>query len=292
MIVQGLSYPWEILWGPDNYIWMTQRGGTISRVNPSTGAVIPVHTIAEVVPNGEGGLLGMVLHPDFSANPFVYVAYNYNSPGGYREKVVRFTYNGTGLNSPLTLIENIGASSIHNGCRLLITPDLKLFITTGDASNQPNAQTTTSPNGKVLRLNLDGSTPADNPVSGNPYWSLGHRNPQGLVYANNILYSSEHGPTTDDEVNIIEKGKNYGWPSVHGFCNTAAEMSFCNITNVKEPLQAWTPTVAVCGLDFYNNNLIPQWKNSLLLVALKEARLLQLKLDPAHTSITARNEYL
>jgi len=290
VIVQGLNFPWEILWGPDNFIWMTERGGKISRVNPATGTVSLLHTITEVVSNGEGGLLGMVLHPNFSAIPHVFVAYNYNS-GGYKEKIVRFTYTGTALTNPVTIIENISASSIHNGCRLVITPDLKLFITTGDAANQSLPQNISSTSGKVLRLNLDGTIPADNPVTGNPYWSFGHRNPQGLVYANNILYSSEHGPSTDDEVNIIEKGRNYGWPNVPGFCDAGTEQTFCTNNNVKEPLKAWTPTVAVCGLDYYNNDLIPQWKNSLLMVALKEARLYQMKLDAANTNITSTSEY-
>lgn len=291
VIVQNLNFPWEILWGPDNFIWMTERGGKISRVNPATGVVIPVFTISEVVSTSEGGLLGMALHPGFSANPYVFVSYNYNNGGNYREKVVRFIYNGSTLSNPVTIIDNITASSIHNGSRLLITPDLKLFITTGDASNQANPQNTSSLNGKILRLNLDGSIPSDNPVSGNPYWTFGHRNPQGLVFANNILYSSEHGPSSDDEINIIEKGRNYGWPDVKGYCNESSEQIFCNAHNVKEPMNAWTPTIATCGLDYYNSNLIPQWKNSLLLVALKEARLYQLKLDASKKAITATTEY-
>ena len=291
VIITGLNYPWEILWGPDNFIWMTERGGKISRVNPATGVVTLLHTINEVISNGEGGLLGMVLHPNFSTTPNVFVAYNYNNGAVYREKIVRFTYNGTTLTNPVIILDNIAASSIHNGCRLVITPDLKLFITTGDASTQALPQNTSSLNGKVMRLNLDGTIPTDNPVAGNPYWSFGHRNPQGLVYANNVLYSSEHGPSNDDEINIIEKGRNYGWPNVEGFCNTSGEQTFCTANNIREPLKAWTPTVAVCGLDYYNNNQIPQWKNSLLLVALKESRLYQLKLDAAFTSIASTTEY-
>jgi len=289
-IVQGLNFPWEILWGPDNFIWMTERGGKISRVNPVTGTVSLLHTITEVVSTGEGGLLGMVLHPSFSSNPHVFVAYNYNS-GGYKEKIVRFTYTGSALTSPVTILDNITAASIHNGCRLVITPDLKLFITTGDAANTSLPQNINSVNGKILRLNLDGTVPADNPVAGNPYWTFGHRNPQGLVFANNILYSSEHGPSTDDEVNIIEKGRNYGWPNVPGFCDAGAEQTFCTANNVKEPLKIWTPTTAACGLDYYNHNLIPQWKNSLLMVALKDARLHQMKLDGAFSNITETNEF-
>lgn len=290
VIVTGLNFPWEILWGPDNHIWMTERGGRISRVNPSTGALTPVFTITEVVTNGEGGLLGMALHPNFSATPYVYVVYNYNSGSGYREKIVRYTYNGTTLTNSLPLLENIPAASIHNGSRLLIIGD-KLFATTGDAANTALPQNTTSAAGKILRLNLDGSIPADNPVAGNAYWSFGHRNPQGLVFANNILYASEHGPSSDDEINIIEKGRNYGWPNVAGFCNETAEQTFCSTNNVKEPVKAWTPTIATAGLDYYNHDLIPQWKNSLLLATLKDTRIYQMKLDNSFTTVTATTEY-
>jgi aldose sugar dehydrogenase len=290
VIAQNLNFPWEILWGPDNNIWMTERGGKISRLNPATGIISPVITIGEVVSNNEGGLLGMVLHPDFSATPHVFVVYDYNNAGNYREKVVRFIYNGTTLISPVTIIDNISASSIHNGSRLIIIND-KLFISTGDASNQSLPQNKSALNGKILRLNLDGSVPSDNPVAGNPYWTFGHRNPQGLVFANNILYGSEHGPSNDDEINIIDKGRNYGWPDVEGFCNTSGEQSFCSANNIKEPVKAWTPTIATSGLDYYNKDLIPQWKNSLLLATLKDATLYQLKLDNTFTSISSTNEY-
>ncbi len=291
VIVTGLNYPWEITWGSDNHIWMTERAGKISRVNPATGTVTPVFTIAEVATDGEGGLLGMALHPNFTVTPHVFVVYNYNAAGGaYREKIVRYTYNGTTLTSPLTLLENIAASSIHNGSRLLINGD-KLFATTGDANNTSLPQNVNSNSGKVLRLNLDGTVPADNPVAGNPYWSLGHRNAQGLVFANGKLYSSEHGPSSDDEVNIIEKGRNYGWPDVRGFCNEAGEQSSCTANNVKEPIKAWTPTIAPSGLDYYNHDLIPQWKNSLLMSVLKDSRLVQLKLDDTHSTVSETKDF-
>lgn len=290
ILTQNLAYPWEILWGPDNFIWMTQKGGAISRINPGNGAVTPVYTIPDVQSNGEGGLLGMALHPNFSANPYVYVSYNYNGSGTYKEKLVRFTYNGTTLTSPLILIDNIAASGIHNGSRLLIVND-KLFITTGDASNQSLPQNTSSVNGKLLRINLDGSIPADNPLPNNPIWSWGHRNPQGLVLVGSKMFSSEHGPSNDDEINIIEKGRNYGWPNVEGFCNTGSEQNFCSANNVKEPITVWTPTIAVSGMEYYNADAIPQWKNSLLVATLKNSRLYQLKLNTATTEITETQEF-
>jgi len=290
VLVAGLNFPWEIVWGPDNFIWMTERGGKISRVNPSTGEVIPLITVSEVVSMGEGGMLGMALHPDFTTTPDLYVAYEYNNGSNYREKVVRFTYNGTTLINPVVIIDNIHGANIHNGCRLLIVAD-KLFISTGDASAQDSAQSTTSVNGKILRLNLDGTIPADNPIPGSPVWSYGHRNAQGLVFANGILYSSEHGPDTDDEINIIEKGRNYGWPTVRGFCNESAEQSFCSANNVKEPINAWTPTIATSGMDYYDKDQIPQWKNSLLVATLKNQRLMQIKLNDAHTAVAGINEF-
>lgn len=274
----GLQFPWEILWGKDDQIWMTERGGRISRVNAETGETTFTTTIPDVVSQGEGGLLGMVQHPDFLTNGYVYVVYNYNNNGSYREKVVRFTFQNGALANPFVLIDNIAASNIHNGSRLLISSDNKIFITTGDASNAANAQNTGSVNGKILRLNLDGSIPADNPIANNPYWSYGHRNAQGLVMVNNILYASEHGPDVQDELNIIEKGQNYGWQNV--------------TQNIKAPIwNTGNVTLAVCGLDYYNNDRIGEWKNSLLLTTLKDATLYRFSLGSNGQSVSSPVKY-
>src|SRR5688572_7782027 len=162
VLAGNLNYPWEILWGPDNMIWMTERQGRITRVDPATGSITPLATIDEVVSTGEGGLLGMVLYPAFTQPSNVYVAYNYTKSGTYTGKVVRYDYiNGT-LSNPFVIIDDLKASGIHNGCRLVISADEKLFITTGDASDQSTPQNFSSLNGKILRVNLDGSIPADN----------------------------------------------------------------------------------------------------------------------------------
>ncbi|MFD2246725.1 PQQ-dependent sugar dehydrogenase [Pontibacter ruber] len=290
VLAEGLNYPWELVLGPDNNIWMTERGGRVSRIDPETGAVTEVATIKEVEARGEGGLLGMALHPNFDANPEVFLVYNYNRSGTYTEKVVKYRYNGTSLVNPVVLVDNIAAANIHNGSRLLITPDLKLFITTGDAASPASAQNTAALNGKILRINLDGSIPTDNPISGNPVWSFGHRNAQGLVLVGTTLYSSEHGPSQDDEINLIQKGRNHGWPNVNGFCD-ADERAFCEENKVVEPLKSYTPTIAVSGMDYYNHDQIPQWKHSLLVATLKDNTLYQFKLSDDGNEITETNEF-
>ncbi len=285
-VVTGLDTPWEILWGPDNHIWLTERPGFVSRLNPETGEISNLLTIPDVHEQSESGLLGMTLHPRFPDTPYVYLVYNYYS-GGIKERVVRYTYNGTVLHNPFTLLENIGGAGNHNGSRLIIDQQSKLYVTTGDASNTSTAQNLSSLSGKILRLNLDGSIPDDNPIVGNYIWSWGHRNPQGLVLApNGKMYSSEHGPNNDDELNLIEMGRNYGWPDVHGFCDLASEYDFCYENQVKEPLFAWTPTLAVAGIDYYGSESLPEWKNNILMTTLKERELVSLSLDASGQSIT------
>jgi glucose/arabinose dehydrogenase len=288
VLASGLTLPWELVYGPDNQIWFTEKAGKISRLNPQSGLISTLFTINEVRVNGEGGLLGMVLHPDFASNPYVYVCYDYGTT--YRGKVVRYTYAGNTLTNPLILLDQIPASSIHNGARLLISGG-KLFISTGDASDLTLPQNTGSLAGKILRINLDGSIPGDNPIPNNPMWSYGHRNPQGLVQVGSKLFSSEHGPDSDDEVNLIEKGKNYGWPNVRGYCNLSSEQPFCNTNGVMEPLIAWTPTIAPSGMTFYDNDYIPQFKNSLLLAVLKDSKLVQLKLDNGQIKIVGNQSF-
>lgn len=292
-VKSGLNFPWEILWGKDDHIWMTERGGKISKIDPKTGNVIFSANITDVVSNGEGGLLGMVQHPGFLTNGLFYVVYNYNNGANYREKVVQFKFENNSILAVSTLLQDIPASSIHNGSRLFISGDIPmLFITTGDAANQPNAQSTASLSGKVLRLNLDGSIPSDNPIAGSSIWSLGHRNPQGLVVVNGRMYASEHGPNIEDEVNIIEKNRNYGWPTVNGPCDQPAEISFCTANNVKEPIwSSGSGTIAVCGLDYYNNSRIPAWQNSLLMCTLKDASLRLLTLSNDGLSIVNQQTF-
>jgi aldose sugar dehydrogenase len=283
----NLNFPWEILWGKDDHIWMTERGGKISKINPKTGDVVFAQQITDVVANGEGGLLGMAQHPDFLTNGNIFVVYNYSNAGAYTEKVVLMQFASNALSVVKNIITNIPAAGIHNGSRLCVVGD-KLFITTGDAAVPNNAQSAVSLSGKVLRYNLDGSVPSDNPIPNSPIWSLGHRNPQGLVLYKNMLYASEHGASIEDEVNVIESAKNYGWPNVQGPCDNVSEIPFCGRTN-KEPIwSSGNSTIAVCGLDVYTGTKIPDWQNSLLMTTLKDASLRILKLSADGLSVTSQ----
>lgn len=252
VVTTGLNFPWELIAGPDGWLWVTERvGGRITRVDPATGTKTTAVTISEVyTAAGQDGLMGMVLHPSLgtgAGQDWVYVAYTYDADPSTtsvsrKTKIVRFTYNTITktLESPVTVLSNLPASNDHNSGRLVMGADEKLYYTIGDlGANQfgnkcneiqsqvlPTATQVTAADwaayaGKILRLNLDGSVPTDNPVLGgvrSHVYSYGHRNAQGLVFgAGGILYSAEHGPKSDDEINVIIAGKNYGWPFVSGF---------------------------------------------------------------------------
>jgi len=291
-VATNLDTPWEILWGPDNQIWMTERYGRVSKLNPVTNQVTPLVEIPGVHEQSESGLLGMTLHPGFPDTPSVFMAYNYLDGGSIQERIVKYQYQPDTLVDPDTLLENIQGNDNHDGCRMVITDKRKLLFSTGDARNASAAQDDNSLSGKFLRMNLDGSIPQDNPMANSYVFSKGHRNPQGLVTGpDGTIYSSEHGPQTDDELNIIKEGRNYGWPDVKGFCDAPTEQTFCNNNNVVEPLAAWTPTLAVCGLHYYDKTAIPGWENSLLMVSLKEAELRQMPLNQTGDSILAQNVY-
>jgi len=217
MVAENLSIPWEIVFLPDGDLLVTERPGTIVRINKDSKAKINISGVRHI---GEGGLLGMALHPDFSQNKFVYVYLTSQSRGNLENRVERYVLNGDQLEDRIVILDNIPAAGNHDGGKIEFGPDGKLYITTGDAQSQNLAQNTDSLAGKILRINEDGSIPTDNPF-GNLVWSYGHRNPQGLVWdREGRLWSTEHGPsgsqTGNDEVNLIEKATNYGWPLIKG----------------------------------------------------------------------------
>jgi glucose/arabinose dehydrogenase len=270
VLTSNLDTPWELLWGPDNMIWVSERGGRISRVDPANGRKQVAGDVDGVYESGEGGLMGMTLHPDFPRHPWVYAMHTYSSERGTRNRLVRLRWNGTALGGQETLLEGIAGGGIHNGSRVVVGRDRMLYITTGDAGYADQAQDSMSFTGKVLRLDLDGRVPSDNPFRQSATWSWGHRNGQGLVVhpRTGVLYETEHGSGDNDEINVIERGRNYGWPQVRGICDESGEQAFCVRKNVAQPLATWTPTVAISGADFYMSDRVPSLTGALLATSL------------------------
>ncbi len=295
-LVEDLESPWEISWGPDDHLWLSEQNGTVSRVDPETGARKVILQVSDVHYQKSRGLLGMDVHPRLTEKPYVFLHYTFLVPNPEMRKIiysrlVRYVWDGDTLTRPHILLDSIPGNTFHNGSRILVTEDDKVFLSTGDAGHLDHVQDPEQLEGKILRLNVDGSIPADNPIPGNPAWSWGHRNAQGLVMVGDRLYASEHGPATDDEVNLIEAGNNYGWPDVHGFCDRPKEKEYCTAHGITEPLFAWTPTVAAAGLDYYDNPAVPEWRNSLLLTNLKGQALRVLRLSEDGSRVEEEKVY-
>ena len=251
VVARGLANPWDITYGPDRYLWVTEKSsGRVTRVKPSTGAKKTVVTIPDnlATPKAQDGLLGMAVDPRRirgTQNRYIYVSYSYDvdpsSALDRRQRIRRYTYNARSQTAsrPVNLISGMPASNDHNSGRLVLGPDRRLYYTIGDQGHnqfantckeirsqdlptaaQVRAEDYQTYQGKILRFETDGSVPADNPTIGgvkSHVYSYGHRNAQGIVFApDGTLYSSEHGPKSDDELNIIRAGGNYGWPFVLG----------------------------------------------------------------------------
>jgi len=218
---------------------VTERTGSIRIVIDGILQAKPYAKI-DIVVKGEAGLLGLAIDPHFESNRFLYVYHTYlNNQGLLRNRVVRLLDHGTTGEIVKTIIDDIPADRIHNGGRIKFGPDRKLYITTGDADNGPLAQKMDSLAGKILRINPDGSIPTDNPFSGSPVYSYGHRNPQGLAWhpVTGQLFATEHGPVGHDELNIISPGNNYGWPIVSGIVSDPRFLD----PILESGLETWAP---------------------------------------------------
>jgi len=290
-IASNLNVPLEIDWGPDNQIWIAEHGGIISRMNPETGNKQVLLKLTDIWVSRTAGLLGMALHSDMKKFPYVFLCYTIQKDKKYLMRLVRYKSDKDTLNEPKILME-IPAANGHNGSRLVVRKGI-LYWATGDALSLTDSQNPKTPNGKILRMNIDGTAPSDNPMKGSLVWAWGFRNIQGMVFSESgQLYTSEHGDATDDEINLISKARNYGWPAVQGFAESVEETTFKGLYNTVDPIKAWTPTIAPAGLDYYSYDKIPALKNSLLLVTLKGKSLRVLKLDNEGKKILGEQVYL
>ncbi|RRB02769.1 PQQ-dependent sugar dehydrogenase [Larkinella rosea] len=276
-VAKNVIVPWEILFLPDQTMLFTERAGRVRIYRHNRLIEKPALTVSDVETTKKMGLLGLCIHPDFQKNRLIYLAYNYLSGTTPLLRVVRYRFENDVFVSPKTIIEGILANMNHTGCRLKFGPDRKLYVTTGDADHAMQAQDLKSLTGKILRLNDDGSIPADNPFMSNDtarkeIWSYGHRNPQGLAFqpGTGTLFESEHGPTGGDEVNRIEKGKNYGWPRVHHRDVLAG---------TEPPLLEYTPSVGPAEAVFYTGTAFPNLKGNLLVATMRGESILRIQVE-------------
>jgi glucose/arabinose dehydrogenase len=204
---------------------------------------------------GDGGLLGMTLHPNFQTNGWIYFFYTYRSGTGLANRVVRYTFQGSSLTNPIAIIEGIPGGNIHDGGRIKFGPDGFLYICTGETGVEILAQDLNSLAGKILRLKDDGSIPSSNPFPNSAIYSYGHRNPEGLAWdGQGRLWETEQGPNGQDEINIIEPGKNYGWPLVHGEDTSPGTIS----PVFQSGSDTWSPS----GLSLFKGSLFFTGLNS------------------------------
>ncbi|MCS7142666.1 MAG: PQQ-dependent sugar dehydrogenase [Aigarchaeota archaeon] len=273
-IIGNLDTPWSISFISDDEAIVTERFGRVSVLDTSTGRL---DVLGEVQANeiGEGGLLGSAVRRTRGGIE-IFLYYTYRRGGSILNRVSKFD---TKLRDETILLDEIPGAGIHNGGRLKIGPDDRLYVTTGDAGRPELAQSVSSLAGKILRLNPDGSVPNDNPFRGSPVYSLGHRNPQGIDWhpVTKRLYSTEHGPTGErlqfahDEINLITPGGNYGWPEVIGRGN---------VRDYIDPIwESGSETWAPSGCTFYSGSQNPEWRNNFIFAALRGAHLQRLVLS-------------
>jgi glucose/arabinose dehydrogenase len=239
-VASGLQVPWGVAFLPDGSALVGERPtGRIVRIPRGGGRARTVMRVPGVAADGEGGLLGLAVSPRYASNHLVYAYLTTASDN----RIVRFRVGG----SARPILTGLQKASIHDGGRIAFGPDGKLYAGVGDAGNSSNAQSRSSRNGKILRINADGSIPSDNPFPGSPVWTLGHRNVQGLAWDGaGRLWATEFGQDTWDEINLIRKGRNYGWPTVEG----KGSGSFTN------PLVTWhTDESSPSGAAILNGSL-------------------------------------
>lgn len=290
-VLGNLEVPWSIVFGPDGEMLFTERSGRLMILKKGDTKPTLIAQITDVVHQGEGGLMGLALHPQFKKNGFMYVSYTFRFKGSLANRVVRYTLKNGKLGDEVLIVRYLPGSSVHNGCRLRFGPDGMLYITTGDAADRQIAQDPSSLGGKILRLHDDGSVPKDNPRSGSEIYALGFRNPQGIDWhpSSGLLFETEHGPSGfdgpggGDEVNIVDAGGNYGWPVIHHREQKAGYHS---------PLLEYTPAVAPASGMFYTGRAFPGFQNNFFFGCLRGMRIQRVILDESNPRKVLREESL
>lgn len=283
-LVTGLQIPWGLAFTPDQRLLITERPGRVRIFQNGQLLAEPALTLSDVFTTGESGIMGIAVHPEFASNRFVYLTYTANGPGGPIARLMRFRELDSRLAEPVVLIDNIPAANIHNGSRVRFGPDRRLYVTFGDAASPSTAQDVASLNGKVLRLNDDGTSAPGNRFN-SPVFSFGHRNPQGIDWhpTTGDLWEIEHGQTNNDEINVIENGANYGWPVIEAD-QTRPDM----VT----PVTFFVPAVAPSGASFYTGTGVPAFRNQLFVATLRGMALLRVTIDAGNPRRIANIERL
>jgi glucose/arabinose dehydrogenase len=271
VLATDLDIPWELVFLPNGDMFITERPGTVRLFRDGELIDEPILEFDEVVHErgAEGGLLGMTLHPEFEENNWIYFYYTYEDDGEWRNRVVRYEVDGTDFNDREIIIDDMPGAFTHNGGRIKFGPDDKLYVTLGDAQRQDDAQDPDVLVSKVLRLNDDGSFPEDNPYEDSPVYAVGLRNPQGISWhpETGELYTNQHGPTGNDEINLIKPGANYGWPDMEGF--DGDEQDDFTLPVMASGTDTWAPS----GSTFYDGDVFPQWRNEYLMAGLRSVTL-------------------
>jgi glucose/arabinose dehydrogenase len=288
-VARGLVHPWALAFLPDGRMLVTERPGRIRIVTPDGKLSEPLKNVPEVAARGQAGLLDLALDRDFAANRTLYVCFSAER-GGQAAIARAKLENDTALGDVKVIFrEHSRGGSNNHGCRIAQAPDGNLFVTLGDHFEpRDEAQNLALDNGKIVRIAPDGQIPQDNPFIGRQsarpeIWSYGHRNPQGATVhpVTGVLWVHEHGPRGGDEVNVIAKSRNYGWPVIgYGIDYSGAKIHEATAkAGMEQPVKYWVPSIAPSGMAFYTADLFPAWKGNLFVGALAGEMLVRLELD-------------
>ncbi len=290
-LAEGLVNPWSIAFLPDQTILVTEREGRLRIIRNGSLVAEPVAGVPEVLAWNQGGLFEVLPHPDFATNRVLYITYANGAENANATRIARAEFDGSALKNLTPIYDAVPKKDTghHFGGRLAIGGDGKLYATIGEGSKyKERAQDMTSSFGSVIRLNLDGSIPSDNPKFGDgerpELFTKGHRNPQGLAYdpERGVLFENEHGARGGDEINIIEGGANYGWPlATYGVDYSGARITpYTEYAGTKQPFKYWTPSIAPSGLAVYRGDAFPpDWDGDLLIGGMADSALHRIDLD-------------